>query len=215
MLCREVDGTSVACDASHDGEIATLFEKVDEACRSLFVVDYYARTYSQRPVAELDFDVALATFSVSVWGALLVPQQAARRMLTQDYGTMLFTGASAGSKGYGPSAQFAMGKFALRRLCQSLAHELSPQNIHVVHIDNDGVVLEAERGAPYNSLTCSSDPDEIPRTYLQLADQHNGAWFRKLGCALTSSCFEPVPSAIRPATQKLFFFAAAQTFALR
>lgn len=34
-------------------------------------------------------------------------------------------------KGYPQSAPFAMGKFALRGLAQSIARELAPQNIHV------------------------------------------------------------------------------------
>jgi NAD(P)-dependent dehydrogenase (short-subunit alcohol dehydrogenase family) len=50
-------------------------------------------------------------------------------MQPKRHGAILFTGASASVKGYAQSAPFAMGKFALRGLAQSLARELSPQGI--------------------------------------------------------------------------------------
>ena len=52
-------------------------------------------------------------------------------MLAKGSGAILFTGASASVKGYAQSAPFAMGKFALRGLAQSMARELQPKNIHV------------------------------------------------------------------------------------
>ena len=89
---------------------------------------------------------------------------------------MLFTGASAGVKGYPRSASFAMGKFALRGLCQSLARELSPQNIHIAHFVIDGIILNAERGAPYDDPAVTLDSNEIAKTYLYIARQHPSAW---------------------------------------
>jgi NADP-dependent 3-hydroxy acid dehydrogenase YdfG len=97
-------------------------------------------------------------------------------MLKAGSGTMLFTGASAGIKGYPQSAPFAMGKFALRGLCQSLARELSPQNIHVAHFVIDGQILDTERGAPYDDPARTLDPDSIAQSYLHIANQHSSAW---------------------------------------
>ena len=60
-------------------------------------------------------------------------------------GAILFTGASASVKGYAQSAPFAMGKFALRGLAQSMARELGPQGIHVAHFVIDGGIRSARR----------------------------------------------------------------------
>ena len=97
-------------------------------------------------------------------------------MLEKGKGVMLFTGASAGVKGYPRSASFAMGKFALRGLCQSLARELSPQNIHVAHFVIDGMILNKQRGAPFDNPETCLNPDEIARTYLSIARQDRSAW---------------------------------------
>ena len=65
-------------------------------------------------------------------------------MVPKNHGAILFTGASASVKGYPQSAPFAMGKFALRGLAQSMARELQPQGIHVAHFVIDGGI--AQRG---------------------------------------------------------------------
>ncbi len=78
----------------------------------------------------------------------LVGQQAVRRMLPKKHGVILFTGASASVKGYAQSAPFAMGKFALRGLAQSMARELAPQGIHVAHVVIDGAIKSARRPEP-------------------------------------------------------------------
>ena len=104
--------------------------------------------------AELDPDQVRAAMDVTALGAFFVAHEAAKRMVPREAGTLLFTGASAGIKGFPQSAPFAMGKFALRGLCQSLARELHPKNIHVVHFVIDGAIHRADRGVPY------SDPEK-------------------------------------------------------
>ena len=70
----------------------------------------------------------------------------------------MLTGASAGVKGYAQSAPFAMGKFALRGLAQSMARELSPQGIHVAHVVVDGGIRSARRP------DAADKPDEHARS---------------------------------------------------
>src|SRR6185312_4039742 len=102
-------------------------------------------------------DVAQA-IAVSAFGGFLVAQQAATRMLPNKHGAILFTGASASVKGYAQSAPFAMGKFALRGLAQSMARELSPQGIHVAHFVIDGAIRPRGQSDPDNRAL---DPDAI------------------------------------------------------
>jgi NAD(P)-dependent dehydrogenase (short-subunit alcohol dehydrogenase family) len=94
-------------------------------------------------------------------------------------GSLFFTGASASVKGYAQSAPFAMGKFALRGLAQSLARELQPKNLHVAHFVIDGGIANAERpgrapqDVPPDSLL---DPDAIAQSYFAVHDQPRSAW---------------------------------------
>ena len=109
-------------------------------------------------------------------GAFLVGQEATRRMLPRGSGTILFTGASASVKGYAQSAPFAMGKFALRGLAQSMARELGPQGIHVAHVVVDGGIRSARRPEAADRPDALLDPDAIAASYLHLVQQHRSAW---------------------------------------
>src|SRR5437660_10915957 len=113
---------------------------------------------------------------VTAYSGFLVGQHAARRMLAKKHGAILFTGASASVKGYAQSAPFAMGKFALRGLAQSMARELHPQGIHVAHVVIDGGIKSAPRGEPPDKPASLLDPDAIAATYLHVVHQPRSAW---------------------------------------
>jgi len=175
-LANEIGARAYACDATDPDAVGTLFEAFDA---DLGIPDILVYNPSRRvpgPITEVDPTDTKDAILVSAYGAFLAAQQAAGRMLKAGGGTMLFTGASAGVKGYARSAPFAMGKFALRGLCQSLARELSPQNIHVAHFVIDGLILNESRGVPYNDPATCLDPDAIAQTYLSIARQHPSAW---------------------------------------
>ncbi len=128
------------------------------------------------PFVEIDPDAVQQALQVTAYGAFLCAQQAARRMLDAGKGTILFTGASAGVKGFPQSASFAMGKFALRGLAQSLARELHPKGIHIGHVVIDGAIRNPGRSEPPDRPDSMLDPDAIAETYMQLIDQDRSAW---------------------------------------
>jgi NAD(P)-dependent dehydrogenase (short-subunit alcohol dehydrogenase family) len=114
--------------------------------------------------------------AVTAYGGFLVAQAAAKRMLRAGHGAIFFTGASASVKGYPGSAPFAMGKFALRGLAQSIARELAPKGIHVAHVVIDGAIRNPGREEPPDAPDSMLDPDAIARTYLHLLRQDRSAW---------------------------------------
>ena len=141
------------------------------------VVVYNASYRTRGPFVELDPAEVAKAIAVSAFGGFLVAQQAARRMLPNGHGAILFTGASASVKGYPQSAPFAMGKFALRGLAQSMARELSPQGIHVAHFVIDGGIRSAAPArTPPTSRTRMLDPDAIAQSYLHVLQQPRSAW---------------------------------------
>ena len=140
------------------------------------VVIYNASGRLRGPLADLvpaDVERALA---VSAFGGFLVAQQAVRRMLPKGFGAVLFTGASASVKGYAQSAPFAMGKFALRGLAQSMAREFAPQGIHVAHFVIDGAIRNPGRAEPADKPNSMLDPDAIAENYLHVLRQPRSAW---------------------------------------
>jgi NAD(P)-dependent dehydrogenase (short-subunit alcohol dehydrogenase family) len=139
-------------------------------------VIYNASYRTRGPFVDLDPAEVERTLAVTAYGAFLVAREAARRMLPKNHGAILFTGASAGVKGYPQSAPFAMGKFALRGLAQSMARELHPQGIHVAHIVIDGGIKSGRRAEPADKPASLLDPDAIAETYLHVLHQPRSAW---------------------------------------
>src|SRR6266481_5726328 len=175
-LAKETGARAFTCDASKRGEVEKLFADVDATLGAPDIVIYNASFRTRGPFVELDpLDVEKA-LAVTAYGAFLVAQQAARRMLPKKHGAILLTGASAGVKGYPQSAPFAMGKFALRGLAQSMARELSPQGIHVAHVVVDGGIRSARRQESSDNPDSLLDPEAIAETYLHLIAQPRSAW---------------------------------------
>jgi NAD(P)-dependent dehydrogenase (short-subunit alcohol dehydrogenase family) len=178
-LARRTKAESFAVDAASPDAVARLFAETDRTLGDLDVVVYNASFRTRGPFVELVPEDVLKTIEVSAFGAFLVGQEAARRMLPRGKGTILFTGASASMKGYPQSAPFAMGKFALRGLAQSMARELQPKGIHIAHFNIDGGVRNADRSRTESTTEAADsllDPDAIAETYLSVIRQPRSAW---------------------------------------
>ena len=175
-LAKETRAHVFACDASARTSVERLFAEVDRSLGSAEIVIYNASARARGPFIELDPDQVEKSLAVTAFGGFLVAQQAARRMVPKRHGAILFTGASASVKGYPQSAPFAMGKFALRGLAQSMARELAPLGIHVGHVVVDGGIRSAQRPDPPDRPDSMLDPDAIAQTYLDLLQQPRSAW---------------------------------------
>jgi NAD(P)-dependent dehydrogenase (short-subunit alcohol dehydrogenase family) len=175
-LARETGAKTFACDASKREQVQKLFADLEAGTGAPDVVVYNASYRARGSLVDLDPADVERSLAVSAFGGFLVAQEAARRMLPRQRGAIFFTGASASVKGYAQSAPFAMSKFALRGLAQSLARELSPQGIHVAHVVIDGGIRSARRVEPPDKPDSLLDPDAIAQTYLHLLRQPRSAW---------------------------------------
>jgi len=175
-LCSEVGARAFACNASDAEQVTRLFADVESQIAAPDVVVYNASTRARGPLVDLVPAEVERALAVGAFGGFLVAQQAVRRMLPKAHGAILFTGASASVKGYAQSAPFAMAKFALRGLAQSMARELSPQGIHVAHFVIDGGIRNPGRTEPPDKPDSMLDPDAIAATYLHVLRQPRSAW---------------------------------------
>lgn len=180
-LAAETSARCIACDAADPASVASLFAEVKGDLR---VMIYNPSARVRGPIVELEPDGVQNAINVTAFGAFLAGQQAAKAMLAQQpkdgvKGTILFTGASAGVKGFPQSSPFAMGKFAQRGLSESMSRELHPEGIHVAWVNIDGGIRNAsrpERVDPADNPDSMLDPDEIAKTYLHLINQHRSVW---------------------------------------
>jgi len=176
-LIAETGAAACACDVTQPDQVDALFLQMDnDLGGSPDVVVYNPSARVRGPFVELDRAGVANALNVTAYGGFLVAQAAARRMLPNQHGAILFTGASASVKGYPNSAPFAMGKFALRGLAESIARELQPHGIHVAHFVIDGAIRNPGRTEPADAPDSMLDPDAIARSYLHVLHQDRSAW---------------------------------------
>lgn len=184
-LCADTGAAAIACDATSVDSVHALFDTVRQAHGPAGVVLYNASAYTAGGIAQLDPALVLDSLMQTAYGAFLVAQQAAIDQQQLGGGAIFFTGATASVKGFPNFAPFAMGKFALRGLAQSLARELGPQNIHVAHFIIDGGIASPGRdlsagSSPDNPDDAQLEPAAIAETYMAVLNQHRSAWSHEI-----------------------------------
>ncbi|MDB5655298.1 MAG: nodulation protein [Tardiphaga sp.] len=179
-LCEETGAKAFACDATNADAVARLFVDVEQQIGKLDVAVYNASQRARGSFIELKPEDVAESIAVSAFGGFLVAQQALQRMLPNRHGAILFTGASASIKGFAQSAPFAMGKFALRGMAQSLAREFAPQGIHVAHFVIDGGIRSSVRTEPADRPDSMLGPDAIAINYWNVLQQPRSAWSSEL-----------------------------------
>jgi NAD(P)-dependent dehydrogenase (short-subunit alcohol dehydrogenase family) len=178
-LVGELDAGTLTCDASDPVQVAQMFARADEFFGAPPDVVVYNPSFRVRgSIVDIDPAEVAKALAITAYGGFLVAQQAAQRMAPRGSGAILFTGASASVKGYPLSAAFAMGKFALRGLAQSIARELAPKGVHVAHFVIDGGIRSAHRPVPADAPDSLLDPDAIAQNYLNVLNQDRrlGRW---------------------------------------
>jgi NAD(P)-dependent dehydrogenase (short-subunit alcohol dehydrogenase family) len=175
-LAAEIGARTFAADATDREAVRKLFADLAHSLGGPYAVVYNASYRTRGAFVDLDAAEVEKSLTVTAFGGFLVAQEAARCMLPKGDGAILFTGASASVKGYAQSAPFAMGKFALRGLAQSMARELSPRGIHVAHVVVDGGIRSARRPEAADRPDAMLDPDAIAASYLHLLTQPRSAW---------------------------------------
>jgi NAD(P)-dependent dehydrogenase (short-subunit alcohol dehydrogenase family) len=171
----------VDCDATVPADVERVFEAA-AAIGSPAVAIFNAGAFVRGSIVDTDPAEFERCWRVGTFAGFLVGRAAARRMLEQAAGTILFTGATASLRGGAGFVNLAAPKFGLRAVAQSLARELGPKGIHVAHVVIDGQIhseryahLAAERGP--DSLL---EPDAIAAQYLALHRQHRSAWTHEI-----------------------------------
>lgn len=180
QLATETNAKTKAIDGSDPDSVRALFADLPSPLR---VAVYNPSARVRGSITELDPDAVRHAIEVTAFGAFLTGQQAARQMLQNEgdiKGTILFTGASAGIKGFAKSASFAMGKFAQRGLAQSMARELHPKGVHVAWVNIDGAIANPDKGGADDGTDSRLSPEAIAQAYMALIDQHRSTWSSEL-----------------------------------
>src|SRR5579863_2825051 len=186
-VAAEIEGAggnalAVAANVADAAEIEKAFATIREKAGAPEVLLYNA---AMRPFGRL-METKASTFEntwrVNAMGAFLCAQQVVPAMLAAGRGTIIFTGATAGTKPFATSAAFGPAKFALRGLAQVMARDLGPQGIHVAYVNVDGPIDMPfiRRMRPDAKQEDLLKPAAIAETYWHLAHQDRSSWTQEL-----------------------------------
>ena len=176
-LCTETGAHAFACNATEPEEVERLFGMVEREIGTPDIVVYNASGRARGAFTDLvPADVAQRDCRLGVWrlsGGAAGGHSACCRTSTAR---SCSPAPPPASRAIAQSAPFAMGKFALRGLAQSMARELSPQGIHVAHFVIDGGIRSAARAEPADRPDSMLDPDAIALSYWNVLQQPRSAW---------------------------------------
>ena len=181
-LAKDIGAAAFAVDLTREADVVRLFADVEARIGPVAAVAFIAAARVQGPVTELSAADFERVWRQSCFSGFLVGREAARAMLPRGRGTVIFTGASASTRGRAHFAAFAAAKGALRFMAQSMARELGPKGIHVATVLIDGAIDSARmrREHPERMEKLGADgalhPDAIAETYWQIHAQARSAW---------------------------------------
>ena len=175
-IAKEISAVSLQVDCAKEKSICNLFNEVEKKIGIPNVVLYNPSARVRGKINEINISQVKEAVNITVLGAFVTAQEAAKRMVPQKKGAIFFTGATASIKGFPESSVFAMGKFALRGLAQSLYRELSPLGIHIAHFIIDGVVKKTFLNDGSDNLTSVA----IAKTYMSVLNQPKQAWSHEI-----------------------------------
>jgi NAD(P)-dependent dehydrogenase (short-subunit alcohol dehydrogenase family) len=195
IAARGGRAVAVATDTTREEQVAALFDRVQaDASSPPVLVAYNAGNAVISPFVDTETAVFEKAWKVGCLGGFLVGREAARRMLPAG-GTISFTGASASLRGSAAFGAFAAAKAGLRMVAQSMARELGPKGLHVVHMLVDGGIAGERLLSRFPDLAEQKgesgmlDPDAIADALWNVHLQPRSAWTHELDLRPWSESF--------------------------
>lgn len=170
------------CDATDAASTASAFARIRDELGNPSTLLYNAGSFATGGILDMDPARFEAAWRANCMGGFLAAREVLPAMVANGAGTILFTGATAALRGSAGFAGFAVGKFGLRALAQSMAREFGPRGIHVAHVVIDGMIRNPsvrERFAGRDDDTFL-DPDAIAEQYWLLHEQPRTVWTQEL-----------------------------------
>ena len=174
--------TAIHSDARDENQVSELIDRVESELGPIRVAVFNVGGNVRFDLCETTTRIYRKVWEMCALAGFLVGREVARKMLSRNEGTILFTGASASLRGGRGFAAFAGGKHALRALAQSMARELGPQGIHVAHVVVDGLIRNEATAEFLPDLYTSKgedgiiEPDDLADIYWHLHNQPRSAW---------------------------------------
>ncbi|MFD2176755.1 SDR family NAD(P)-dependent oxidoreductase [Veronia pacifica] len=188
----EMEGYTVLGIARHGGDFEAdltdpdatdrVFAEITKHYGTPEIVIHNVAHLGRGQLESLTADDFEQTWKTTTLSAFNVAKSAIPAMAALHRGTVIFTGATASTKGGKGFSPFASAKFALRGLAQSLAREFQPNGIHIAHVILDGIIWSEVSLKRFPNLQIENAllPKDIAEVYLNLVKQPKSTWSHEL-----------------------------------
>ena len=174
--------TGLVGDVTNEEDVEKIFNAVDKNSKTLSSVIYNAGNNNAKPFLEMDLPFFQDLWEVCAKGAFLVAQQAIPRLVNNNGGSLIFTGATASLRSKPPFTAFASAKSAERSLAQGLAKEFGSKGVHVANVIIDGIIDGDKVNLRFPEFAASKGEDgklniaHIADNFLMLHNQKRSTW---------------------------------------
>ena len=174
--------TGLVGDVTKEEDVLKIFDTIDKSSNSLNSVIYNAGNNNAKPFLEMDLPFFQDLWEVCAKGAFLVAQQAIPRLVNNNGGSLIFTGATASLRSRPPFTAFASAKSAERSLAQGLAKEFGSKGVHVANVIIDGIIDGDKVNLRFPEFAASKGEDgklniaHIADNFLMLHNQKRSTW---------------------------------------
>jgi NAD(P)-dependent dehydrogenase (short-subunit alcohol dehydrogenase family) len=165
-----------AADATIAGQVTTTFSQIAAEFGPPDLVVFNVGTWDRAAILDISEELFERAWRTGCLAGFLTGQAAAAAMLPRGKGTIIFTGATGSIRGSAGFAAFAVPKFGLRALAQSMARELGRKGIHVAHVIVDGMIDNSGDAESTKTL----GPTAIAAVYEAVHRQPCSAWTHEL-----------------------------------
>ena len=170
-----------AADASVPAVLEAALARVRHELGAVEVLIYNVRgdDFTSKAPLAIEYTELREIFEIEVVGALAAAKAVMPRMIEAGHGTVIFSSATAALRGSATNALYAIGKFGLRALSQSLAKAYAKAGVHVAQVRLDCTldvpIVRKLLGQRFDPTKVAATAD-VARTYLWIAQQPKSAW---------------------------------------
>ena len=174
----------LAADGTRPATIEKALATIATQMGEIEVLIYNARgSFASREPLELTYEDLEDNFRLEVVGALASAKSVLPAMRERGKGSVFFSSATAAYRGSATHALYAIGKFGLRALSQSLAKAYSKDGVHIVHVrldcDLDMPLMREIYGDEFDSSQMANT-DDVAKSYWWVHQQPRSAWSNEL-----------------------------------
>lgn len=175
----EADVRFFTADANQPQTIEDALTEVHTEMGKIDVLIYNVRdSFIGVEPSQMSYEQLESVYRTEVVGAFAAAKSVIPDMRKRGSGSIFFSSATAAFRGSASNPLYAIGKFALRGLSQSLAKAYSKDGIHVVHVR-----LDCDLNMPLmrklygdNDTANLASPEAVAETYWWTHKQPTAAW---------------------------------------